>query len=586
MRAERGKPVAPGFGDGRAFVYQAHSPPVPRYPVAPAAVALEQARFQAAVARAAERLELLKQSAATELGRADADIFAAHLAFLRDPQFVERISERIRARLENAEQAVDGTVEELVATLARADDEYLRERVEDIRDLGRWVLRQLVLHGARSLGQLPAQSVLVAHELLPSDLLQVDRSHLVGIVTEEGGEVSHAAILARSLGVPYVTGVRDATGRIATGMRVLLDGQTGEVWIDPEASALAPFAQHRRDYDEEGALALAEEGRECVTLDGVRVSLYANIGRVAEADEVARHHLDGVGLFRTEYMFLDESEPPSVERQREVYLRVAAALGGRPLVIRTLDLGGDKRPAFLTPHFEANPKLGLRGLRFSLTEAGDLFRTQLRAIVQAADHADIRVLFPMVLGSHDLRQAASLLQATCREEGFFRPLQIGAMVETPSAVFTIREILEVADFVSIGTNDLTQFVLAADRNALDLLEDYSALHPAMLRAVKEVVQSAALKGKAVSVCGEAAADPATACLLVGLGVRMLSMSPASAARVRRTLRRTRCSELERLAREVLAREDPREIERLMAGTLGRSRHAMRSAANHQRKRRP
>jgi len=200
-----------------------------------------------------------------------------------------------------------------------------------------------------------------------------------------------------------------------------------------------------------------------------------------------------------------------------------------------------------------------------LTEAADLFRTQLRAIVQAAERSDVRVLFPMVLGSHDLRQATDVLQQICREEGFFHPLKIGAMVETPSAVFTIAEILEAVDFVSVGTNDLTQFVLAADRNALDLLEDYSALHPAMLRAMKEVVGCAAAKGKPVSVCGEAAADPATACLLVGLGVRVLSMSPASAARVRQSLRRSRLSELERLALKALAMEDPSQIDRLVAG---------------------
>jgi len=565
MHVERGKPAAPGFADGRAFVYQASAVACPRYSIAPEAVAAEQARFKAGLARAADRLERLEQSTAAELGRASADIFAAHLAFLRDPQLTDRVSERIRARLQNAEQAVEDSVEELAAALAQVTDEYLRERAQDIRDLGRWVLRELALDGGAPLTALPAQSVLVARELLPSDLLRVDRTNLVGILTEEGGEAGHAAILARSLAVPYVTGVRDATKRVATGMRVLLDGQTGEVWFDPDASALAPFIQAKRHYDEDGAVALAEEARACVTLDGVRIALHANVGRLEEASQVARHHLDGVGLFRTEYLFLDDLEPPGLERQKAVYREAAAILGDRPLVIRTLDLGGDKRPAFLAPQFEANPTLGMRGLRFSLTAAADLFRTQLRAIAQAAERGDIRVLFPMVLGSHDLRQASALLEAICREEGLSRPVKVGAMVETPSAVFTISDILEMVDFVSIGTNDLTQFVLAADRNALDLVEDYSALHPAMLRAVREVVRAAAATGKAVSVCGEAGADPGTACLLVGLGVRTLSMSPVSAARVRRLLRQKTCSELERLAQTALAMEDPRQIESLVAG---------------------
>jgi phosphotransferase system enzyme I (PtsI) len=564
MRVERGKPAAPGFGDGRAFVYRAEPPVVPRHTIAPQAARRERARFEAAVARAAARLELLGRSAAAELGPAEAEIFAAHLAFLRDPQFLERVGERIRARLENAEQAVAGGVDELADALSKVDDEYLRERARDIRDLGRWVLRQLVLQDEGALAELPPQTVLVAHELLPSDLLRVDRSHLAGIVTEAGGEVGHAAILARSLGIPYVTGVHHAAERIHSGERVLLDGQTGEVWIDPDSRTLPGFIRRQQRYDRERTLALSEERRECVTRDGVRVFLHANIGHPEEAAEVERHNLDGVGLFRTEYMFLDEREPPSLERQRQVYREAAAFLGDRPLVIRTLDLGGDKRPAFLAPHFESNPRLGLRGLRFSLTVGAELFRTQLRAIVQAAEHRDIRVLFPMVLGGHDLHAAIALLQQICREERLFRPLPIGAMVETPSAVFTIAQILDMADFVSIGTNDLTQYMLAADRNAADVVEDYSAAHPAMLRAIRDVVQAADAKRRPVSVCGEAAADPATAGVLVGLGIRALSMSPASAARVRQLLRHVASGELERLARTGMAAEDPREVERLAA----------------------
>jgi phosphoenolpyruvate-protein phosphotransferase len=570
MLVGRGRVAAPGFADGHAFLYRADAAPAPRYTIPRGQVDQERSRFKCAGLRASERLEQLQRSAASELGRAEAEIFAAHLALLRDPQFAQRIEQRIGSDLENAEQAIEATVEELVRALAVADDEYLRQRIHDIRDLGRWLLRGLAESGEAPLRGLPERSILVAQELLPSDLLLVDRDNLIGIITEQGGETGHAAILARSLGIPYVIGIAQVTRRIGDRSHVLLDGHTGEVWVSPQSSIRVLFARHKSNYEREGAVALAEERLACVTRDDLGISLHANIGRVAEAADAVRHHLDGVGLFRTEYMFLDEREAPTLERQRQIYLDVLTALGGRPLVIRTLDLGGDKRPLFLAPHFEANPKLGLRGLRFSLSEAADLFRTQLEAIIQASGHGDVRVLFPMVLGGHDLRRASAVLDEICRIGKYSRPPKIGAMVETPASVFTIPEILDAVDFVSIGTNDLTQFMLAADRSALDLLADCSPLHPAVLRAVKEVVERATAKNKPVTVCGEAAADPATARVLVGLGVRNLSMAPVSAARVRRALRQSRLSELEQLAQAALEMEDPTEIEQLVKHFQGDS----------------
>jgi phosphotransferase system enzyme I (PtsI) len=555
MRVLRGKPVAPGYAEGWAFLYQAHRFIVPRYAIGRGEVPQEMERFTAALARAVDRLARLESRAVAELGRADADILAAHVALLRSPQFAEQVHERVRSRLENAEQAIEAAAEDLARSLERAEDEYLRARAHDIRGLARWVLRQLAMHADAPLADLPPRSVLVAHELMPSDLLQLNRAHLAGVITEQGGEASHTAILARALGVPYVTGVAAATDQINTGARVLLDGQTGELWISPEADVSAEFARSKAAYDRAIARAIAEEGHECVTLDGVRVSLEANIGRPAEAARAAAHRLDGVGLFRTEFMFLDAPSPPALEHQCAIYREAARQLAGRPLVVRTLDLGGDKQPAFLAPQFAANPKLGARGLRFSLGMARDLFRTQLDALAHVAHDGDVRVLFPMVLGRQDLRLARQLLAEACTTRGIPRPLPAGAMIETPAAVFMIEEILEEADFVSIGTNDLTQFILAADRNARDLIDDYSALHPAVLRAVRQVACAARAAGKPVTVCGEAAADPPAACLLVGLGVSALSMSPASAARVRRVLRAVRASDLERLAEDALGLDD-------------------------------
>ena len=389
--------------------------------------------------------------------------------------------------------------------------------------------------------------------------MRLDRPKVAAIITELGSQTSHTAILARSMGVPYVAGVVDATRVLEPGMEVLVDGHTGEVLMDPIVTSTSAFVHRKNFYDRETADAVAAEDRECVTLDGVAVGMYANIEHPAEAGSVLAHHLDGVGLFRTEYMFLESLEPPALEAQVEAYGNVAKTLASRPLIIRTLDFGGDKTPAFVGPHFEANPSLGLRGLRFSLTRAANLFRVQLRAIIRANTDAPTGILFPMVLGVNDLKQAIAVLEEICQEEGVRERPRIGAMIETPSAVFMIDEILREVDFVSIGTNDLTQFMLAADRNAFAVMKDYSVLHPAVLRAIRKISVAASSASKHLSVCGEAASDAATACLLVGLGVRALSMSAGSAARVRAALRQSNYSTLMRVANEVLNLQSPKEI---------------------------
>lgn len=560
MKAITGKAISPGYGRGLAYLHETAYMPGSLAIATPVDGEVESQRFREALARAADELAQLRNHVAANLGDMNAELLDAHLVFLNDPEFVERIVTRILDSLVTAEQAITATVEDVCDSLSQADDPYLKERAQDIRDLGNWVLRHLALNQS-SLLDLPSQSVLVAREFLPLDLLRIDRPKVAAIITELGSQTSHTAILARSMGVPYVAGVVDATRVLKPGMQVLVDGHTGEVVIDPTATNASAFMQKKNSYDGETASAVAAEDRECVTLDGVAVRLYANIGHPTEADSVLAHNLDGIGLFRTEYMFLNSPVPPGLEAQVEAYGTVAKTLAYRPLVIRTLDFGGDKTPVFIGPHFEANPSLGLRGLRFSLTRAANLFRVQLRAIIQAnaSADADIGILFPMVLGGHDLKQAIVVLEEICQEEGVRERPRIGAMIETPSAVFMIDEILREVDFVSIGTNDLTQFMLAADRNAHAVMEDYSVLHPAVLRAIRTVSVAASSASKHLSVCGEAASDPATACLLAGLGVRALSMSAGSAARVRAALRQSKFSTLMRVATEVLDLQNPKEI---------------------------
>ncbi len=392
--------------------------------------------------------------------------------------------------------------------------------------------------------------MIVARELLPSDTIDIDRDDVVGIVTEKGGENSHAAILARALGIPAVTGVPHATTRITPGLQVLIDGKSGCVTLAPTDTASADLGILRSDYDAAGVAALDAEGLECVTLDGVRVSLLANLNRVDELAQVAAHHLDGVGLFRTEFLYMDSPEAPTYERQLDVYQHLLDGLNGQQLVVRTLDLGGDKVPMFLISHHEANPKLGSRGLRFSLAHP-ELFTPQLRALLTASANGDLRILFPLVLGESDLAGACQHVERLADEMNLDKAPRLGAMIETPAALFSLKEVLQQVDFVSIGTNDLTQLMLAADRDAAELTDDYSVRHPSVLRAIRHVVEACDEAGRECCVCGESAGDVGTACLLVGLGIRQLSMSPVRAARVRCSIRSVRHSELVALAEDAL-----------------------------------
>ena len=556
MKIIKGKAISPGYAHGRAKVLGDRRLDMIVTTIAPDQIDAELARFRAAVDRSYRELEQLQAHVQSELGADSADIFTAHLLFLRDPQFIERAESCIRDDLLSLEAAIQVTIDDLVQILNDADNIYLRERVSDIHDLRSRLLRQTAQSDSGQLEHLPPDTILVARELLPSDLLEIDREHLVGVVTETGGETGHAAILARALGIPAITGVTNATRFIASDIPLLVDGQSGEVVLEPEPQRLHATIASKARYDRETKNAVDAGGCDCKTRDGAEIQLFANIGRPFEVSQIAEHHLNGIGLFRTEYLFLDEPVAPSFERQRDISCRVAASLDGLPLVIRTLDLGGDKWPTFLKPRFEANPNLGVRGLRYSLMAAEDLFRTQIRAMLRTATMHDVSIMLPMVLGRADLQDAIDIIEDIAREEGTGSLPPIGALIETPAAVFAIDEILTNCDFISIGTNDLTQFMLAADRNALALIDDFTVLHPSVLRAVQQVVRAAHAAGKPATVCGEAAADPRVACLLAGLGARRLSMSPVSAARVRLALRNSSMSSLVQLARAALQSDSP------------------------------
>jgi phosphoenolpyruvate-protein phosphotransferase len=563
-RVLRGRGVSPGIGQGRAVLYPAAMPEFVYSAAVESDPKVELRRLESAIESARRDLEWVRLRVQADIGSDNAEIFAVHEALLTDPELLWRVRERLTRDRVVAEQAVQSEVADAAKRLVSTDDPYFRDRSADIRDVGRRLLANLSPRRSDSIAPLPSASVLVAVEILPSDTVDLDRAHVAAIVTEVGGDTSHVAILARTLGIPAVSAVQHAAQSIAAGEWLIVDGDDGTVTVAPSESQRRGYAVREERRIARAKTEAASAPTPCATRDGERITLCANIGRAEEAHDVRRQRLDGVGLFRTEFLFLDSPESPSFERQLRVYQEVASALDGLPLTIRTLDLGGDKVPLFLEPHTERNPSLGLRGLRFSLLEP-QLFESQLRAIAHASSPGPVRILFPMVLGDADLREAKARLLATSERAPGCPRIEVGAMIETPAAVFLIDQILEEVDFVSIGTNDLTQFVLAADRDAVDMLDSYSVLHPSVLRAVARVVTAARAYDRRVTVCGEAAGDPTTALLLIGLGVRELSMSPMRAASVRSAIACVARAEAEDLARQALTCRTSREAaERLAA----------------------
>ena len=566
-----GRPVSPGLEEGVALLYHAPESLIARaHPISPADVDSELGRFDTAMTASVLELEKLREHFMSQLAEKETGIIDVHLAMLKDASFAEKCKRRVRDYLVKVEHAVADEVKDLEAVLLGLKQEVMRERSADVRDISRRVLSNLRGPSEplpRPLVSLPPNTILVAERLLPSDTLELDRPNLAALVTELDGPSSHVAILARAMGIPAVCDVSKATLLLATGDHLLVDAETGTVTVAPTKTQMARFKARKAQY---AALVTNREQaqtRDCVSRDGISLRLYANIGRPDEINLVTENRLEGVGLFRSEFLFLDVDDPPSLEAQREVYASVARVLNPHPVVIRTMDLGGDKIPLFAKNEKDLKLRMGRRGLAYSLAE-NNLFQTQIRAILQASQGGNIRIMFPMVMDVAEMKEARRQVEELASVEAPGKKLLIGAMIETPAAVFEIHEILEVADFVSIGTNDLTHYILARDRSGPELAGPSAFLHPSVLRATDQIVRAAKEHAVEVSVCGEAASDPITAFLLMGMGVRDLSMSPLLAARVRQALQLISVREAEQAVGEALAAATTQDVKNIVSTALG------------------
>ncbi|WP_430451786.1 phosphoenolpyruvate--protein phosphotransferase [Rhodopirellula europaea] len=493
-------------------------------------------RMDDALEKSKQDLENLKSIATDQPSISSAiDLVSAHASMAGE--IASLVKDRISHDLVGVEGALDSVIFQTVGRLAKIDNDYLRERETDVRDIGQRIKRHLMGMTAPHLDALPKDAIIVTQELAPSDAIALADSGIVGIVTQVGGNLGHSAIIARSMGIPAVSGIVNATQRITSGMTLLIDGEAGIVIANPDEQELSEFdsrlAEADRDLDalQSNHSDLASIST-CQTLDGMEITLYGNVGLSSDLDQVLAHGLAGVGLFRTEFLYLQSENRPDTESQRRIYAHMSDRLGDRPLVIRTFDLGGDKLPPFLSKDENVDASsLSLRGLRFSLAET-DLLRSQLNAIVQVAQQSDVSILFPMVIGGHDFAQAMAMVDDVVEASNAFRRPQIGAMIETPAALFCLDEILELADFIAIGTNDLTQYLLAADRELSAESDQVTAMHPAVLRAIHQIAAAAKRWDRPICVCGEEAGDPEFAELLIGLGIRELSVSASRSESLR------------------------------------------------------
>ena len=565
-----GIPASPGVAVGPAALYRPRLPEViARRADDPPA---EWQRLQRAIEEAREEIDALHRRALAQVGQNEAAIFEAHRLYLEDPIILEATRARVLGESLNAEAAWQREMAALAAVYRDMDDAYMQARAADIEDVGRRVLQHLMGIEPPSL-DFAEPAVLIAADLSPSDTARLDPRRVLAICTELGGATAHSAILARALGIPAVVGLGHNVWRIAEGQRVAVDGDQGVLWPRPDAEQLAAIAARHDEWQENRQRAKAAGQAAAVTRDGHAVEIVANIGSPNDAEPALEYGAEGVGLFRTEFLFMDRPEAPTEEEQFQAYRRAAQLMGTRPLIIRTLDVGGDKPLPYLNLGEEANPFLGWRAIRFCL-ERPDIFMPQLRAILRAGCATgaplNVKIMFPMVSTVAELRQAKVMLEAARRqlrdeEITFNEDMEVGIMIEVPSAVAVADQLAREADFFSIGTNDLTQYVMAADRGNARVAGLASAFQPAVLRMVRDAAETAHAAGIWIGMCGELAGNPLATPVLLGLGLDELSMSAPAIPAVKEAVRGLTMDEARRIAELALAADSAEAVFDLLKG---------------------
>ncbi len=520
-------------------------------------------RFRAALSQSKVELEGIRDKAKVELGADKAAIFEAHLLVLSDPELVSPIEDKIKTDKVNAEFALKETADMFVAMFESMDNEYMKERAADIRDVTKRVLSHLLGVQIVNPSMISEEVIIVAEDLTPSDTAQLNRQFVKGFTTDIGGRTSHSAIMARSMEIPAVVGTKTATEEIQNGDLVIVDGLNGQVYINPTAEEVERFKSEHAAFEAQKAEWAKLVNEQTVTSDGHHVELAANIGTPKDLKGVVNNGGEGVGLYRTEFLYMGRDQLPTEEEQFESYKAVLEGMDGKPVVVRTLDIGGDKELPYLNLPKEMNPFLGFRAIRLCLEEQ-DMFRTQLRALLRASVYGNLKIMFPMIATLSEFRQGKAILEEERQKlqaEGVAvsEKIELGIMVEIPSTAVIADQFAKEVDFFSIGTNDLIQYTMAADRMNERVSYLYQPYNPAILRLVKMVIDAAHKEGKWAGMCGEMAGDEQAIPVLLGLGLDEFSMSATSILKARSQIRNLSKADMEALASEVLQMSTTEEV---------------------------
>lgn len=572
MKELKGIGVSPGIAIGKVFVlHSGDSFNLPKRSVTPDQISNEIARFEDALTQTRTDILGIRRKLSDQIGRESSDIFTAHLLILEDRTLIEDVIEVIKNEKVGAEYAFVAVIQRYFQAFSQINDEYLKERISDIRDVGRRLLGNLCGEEKKRLEEFKEKVVIVSHDLSPSDTAMLDKSKVLAFVTEIGGPTSHTAILGRSLEIPAIVGSERITSEVSNGTNIIVDGTHGTIIVDPDQGTLDRFCSAEgRFLQLTGELDKLRE-LPAETLDGRRVTLAANIEFHHEIPSVISHGAEGVGLYRTEYLYMNRVSLPTEDEQYESYRKVAQTMHPHPVIIRTLDLGGDKFASTLEIPHEVNPYMGWRAIRFCLARK-DIFKTQLRAILRASVHGKIKVMYPFISDIHEVRASREILSEAKAELDrenvpYDKNLQVGIMIEIPSAALASDVLAQEVDFFSIGTNDLIQYVLAIDRVNEKVAYLYEPTHPAIIRLIDRVVQSGHEHNIWVGSCGEMSADPKIAVLLLGLGIDEISASPMALPKIKKAIRSIKYSDAQEIAKKALTFQTGREIEQFLAEKL-------------------
>lgn len=566
-----GIPASPGIVFGKALVLKEEKIVLDTQKISEDQVEAEVARFYAGREAAVEQLNSIHQRALKSLGEEKAAIFEGHLMILEDEELEEEIIDYLRSYKVNASVAASKIIDQQVEMLSEIDDEYLKERAGDIRDIGNRLIKNILGMHIVDLGDIAEESILVAYDLTPSETAQLNLEKVLGFITDIGGRTSHTSIMARSLELPAIVGTNDVTARVNTGDYLILDAVNNRVYVNPTQAEIDELKTLEAKLAEEKAELAKLKDLPAVTLDGHKVEVVANIGTIRDCEGAHRNGAEGVGLYRTEFLFMDRDQLPSEEEQFIAYKEVVEAMEGRLVVLRTMDIGGDKELPYLNLPKEMNPFLGWRAVRIAL-DRREILHAQLRAVLRASAFGKLAVMFPMIISVEEIRELKSVLEtlkAELRAEGkaFDENIQVGVMVETPSAAVNAKFLAKEVDFFSIGTNDLTQYTLAVDRGNELISHLYNPMSPSVLGLIKQVIDASHAEGKWTGMCGELAGDERATLLLLGMGLDEFSMSAISVPRIKKLIRHVNYQEVKALADEALQKPTAAEIEQLIQAFL-------------------